>query len=116
MLGVDSGGEAGAVTGDGAFDGVGEVVPQMPPVRHLHRVGGAGPGAFGVGTGSIPADDFDTGMISEPRGQGRGAAIGQHVDGPAGLDVDQHGCVVVSTAQREVVDTEHSCGRCLCVR
>jgi hypothetical protein len=63
VLGVDRDGEVGAVPGDGAFDGVGEVVPQMPPIRHLQRFRGADPGAFGVGTGSVPADDLDAGMI-----------------------------------------------------
>lgn len=76
VLGVDRGGQAGAVAGDGAFDGVGEVVPRVPPIRYLQCVRGAGPGAFGVGAGPVPADDLDARMISEPRGQGRGGAIG----------------------------------------
>jgi hypothetical protein len=46
VRGVDGCDQTGAVAGNGAFDGVGEVVPQMPPVRHLQRLGGAGPGAF----------------------------------------------------------------------
>jgi hypothetical protein len=76
VRGVDGCDQTGAVAGNGAFDGVGEVVPQMPPVRHLQRLGGAGPGAFGVGTGAVPADDLDAGMLAQPCGQGRGGAIG----------------------------------------
>jgi hypothetical protein len=42
--------EASAVLGDGPFDGLAQVVPEMPPVRDLHDLydlRGAGGGAFG---------------------------------------------------------------------
>ena len=50
------------MVGDGALDGVGEVVPDMPPIGHLQRVGCAGPGAIGVDTSPVPADEVHAGM------------------------------------------------------
>jgi hypothetical protein len=43
-------------------------------------VGASSPlGALGVGAGAVPADDLDTGMISEPVGEGVGFPIFEQV-------------------------------------
>jgi hypothetical protein len=50
--------EAAAVACHRFLDVFGEVVPHVPPIRHLYRLGCAEAGAFGVGTGTVPADDL----------------------------------------------------------
>ncbi len=69
-------------------------------------------GAFGIAGGTVAADDLDSGVVSQPAGQGGGLAVGQQVNGPAGLNVDQDGAVNVALEQGEVVDPEHPRRRC----
>jgi hypothetical protein len=99
--------QAGAVSGDGAFDGGGQVVPDVPPVGDLQRFGCAETGAFGVCAGTVPAHDLHSRIRPQPRGQCLGGAIGEYVDRTARLDVDQHRAVDVSAPQGEVVDAQH---------
>jgi hypothetical protein len=98
--------EAGPVAGDGPGGVLGEVVPQVPAVSDLDRVGGAVAGAFGVGAGPVPADHPRARVRGEPVFQRASLAAGQDVDGPAGAGVDQDGAVDVPFAQREVIDAQ----------
>jgi hypothetical protein len=43
---------------------------------------------FGVGGGSVAADDLDAWVLAQPLGVGGGVAVGQHVDPPVGDRVD----------------------------
>jgi hypothetical protein len=65
-----------AVLGDGPFDGLAEVVPQVPAVGDLDRLGCAADGAGGIGSGPVAADDLDAGVGSQPGGQGVGGRSG----------------------------------------
>ena len=47
-------------------------------------------------------------MFAQPRFQGVGRAVGQHVDPFMGLGIDDHGGVAVAPAQSEVVDADHA--------
>jgi hypothetical protein len=96
--------QAVSVQSHGAFDRVGQVVPDMPTVADLHRVRCTVMGSFGIGAGPVPADDFDSGVGFQPCGQRLGGAVSQHVDRAPGLDVDQDRAVVVSTSQGEIID------------
>lgn len=60
---------AGAVRGDFFAGGVGEVVPQVPVVADLDRVGQGSADRFGVGGRSVPADGLDARMPGCPRSQ-----------------------------------------------
>jgi len=64
----------------------------------------AGAGAVGVGAGPVPADDLGAGMCLQPFRQRVGFPVPQQVHGLAGVHVDQHGAVVATAAEREVVD------------
>ncbi|SEU47638.1 hypothetical protein SAMN05421811_13028 [Nonomuraea wenchangensis] len=96
------------MAGDGAFDGLTEVAPQVPPVGDLGGVRRAPGDAFGVGAGPVAADDLDPRVGAQPCGQGVGRPVGQHVHHGAGGDVDQDGAVGVTSPQGEIVHPEHS--------
>lgn len=66
---------------DGLLDRFGKVLPEMPPVCHMDRVGGAKPSSLGVGAGAVTADHLDAGVIRQPAGDGLDPAVGQQVDG-----------------------------------
>jgi hypothetical protein len=61
--------EAALVPADAPLDGLGEVLPQMEPVRDLDRVRCAGAGAFGIRAGTVPADHPRLRMFGQPCGQ-----------------------------------------------
>lgn len=90
------------------LNGLGEVRPDVPPIRDMDRIGSADPPGLGVGSGTVPADHFDAGMTGEPAGHRRCRPVRQQVDGLACLDVDQDCAVVVSLAQGEIVHPEDS--------
>lgn len=58
--------EVVAVAGDDFLDHLGEVVLPVPAIRHLRCCRCAGPGAFGVGTSPVAADDVDTRVGVQP--------------------------------------------------
>ena len=97
--------QAGAVPAGGAFDGFGQVVPQVPPVGDLDGQRRPRRGAFGVAPAAVPADDLHTRMRVQPGAEGLRGPLRQHVHRPAGLDTGQHGAVDMPLAQREVIHT-----------
>ena len=99
--------QAGTVAGDRTLDGFGEVVPQVPPVGDLDGQRRALGGAFGVTAAAVPADDLHAGVGVQPGAEGFRGPLGQHVDRPAGVDVDQHGAVDMPLAQGKVIHAEH---------
>lgn len=92
--------------GDGLSDGLAQVVPQVPPVGDLDRLRRAAGCRVGVGPGAVPADDLHARVPREPGGHGVRGAVGQEVDRAVGADVDQHGAVMVSATQGEIVDPD----------
>jgi hypothetical protein len=80
--------QAGAVAGDSALDGFGEVVPQMPPVGDLGGQRGALGCAFGVAAAAVPADDLHARVGLQPGPEGLRGPLREHVDRPAALDID----------------------------
>jgi hypothetical protein len=97
-------GKVGAIGNDDFLDGLAEVVPQVPPVGDLDRVGCCFADGFGVGARPVPAHDLYSGVGLQPRGHGLFGAVGQYVNGPARGDVDEDGGVDVPAPDREVVD------------
>src|SRR6266487_5042839 len=68
-----------AITGRTGFDLV-----------HVRRALGC---AFGVAAAAVPAADLGARVGVQPGAEGFCGPLGEHVDGPAGLDVHQHGAV-----------------------
>ena len=100
-------GLAGAVRGDFLQRGLGQVVPDVPAVPYLLGVGQDATDGLGVRAGAVAAHHLDTGMGPQPGLESVGAAVGQDVDPPPGLDIDEHGGVLAPPAQGELVHPEH---------
>jgi hypothetical protein len=86
----------------------GEVLPEVEAVGDLHRVRRSGPGAICIGTGPVPADHRWRSVLEQQSGQWLRVASRDQIDDAVVLAVDQHGAVVVSSFDREVVDAEHA--------
>jgi len=98
--------KCGAVALEDALHDLVEVVEQVPAVGDLPRLRCAGTRALRVRSSSIAADDFDAGMLLQPRGQCRGRAVAQHIDRAARVHVHEHGAVGVAAAHRELVNAD----------
>lgn len=96
---------------DASLGGFAEVVPEMPPVCHLHRLGRPGGGAFCEERCPIAADHLYPGPLREPSGQAVGFPVGQQVHRASAFDVDQDGPVVAAFAGRVLIDADDARGR-----
>jgi hypothetical protein len=63
--------------------------------------------AVGVGPGAVTADDFRAGMSLQPVPDSARLPVGQQVDKPPGLDVDQSRALDAAPAEREVIHAQH---------
>lgn len=86
---------------DAPLSGLGQVVPEMSPVRDLDRLRRSGCGAFSEARRSVPADDLDAWPLGEPGSQAGCLPIREQVDRAAGYDVHQDGAVVAALAGGE---------------
>lgn len=93
--------------GDFLADSLGEVVPQVPAVADLNRVGQGSADRLGVGGRSVPAHGLDARMHAQPGFQSGGFAAGEYLDSLSGLGVDDDRGVAVPASQGEVVDPDH---------
>ena len=98
--------QAGAVPGDGAFYGLGQVVPWMPPIGDLDGQRRARSSVVGVAAAVVPADDLHARVGIQPGAEGFRGPLGQHVHRPAGLDVEQHGPVDMPLVQRKIIHAQ----------
>lgn len=99
--------QQGTVSDDGLLHRLGEVLPDVPPVRHVDGVRRAEPSGLGEREGTVAADHLDTGMAGQPLGHRRHVPVGQQNNRPPGLDVHQDGGIDVPFAQRELGHPEH---------
>jgi hypothetical protein len=60
-----------------------------------------------MGCRTVPAHDLDPWVRPQPTGHYLSAAPRQHLDPGAGVGVDQHGGVVMTSAQGEIIDPQH---------
>ena len=93
-----------------AFDGLANVLQQMPSIGDLLRLRRGLGGRLRVGRRTIAADQFDAGMGREPDLDSRGVAVGEKVDDFARLEVDDDGAVALPLAPGPVVDADESRG------
>jgi hypothetical protein len=105
---VQHGGPAGAGRLHFTQNGFAQVVPHMPAISDLHRVGQGAADGLGTGRRAVTAHDLDARMLPQPCLQGVGGAVGQHIDPLMGLGVDHHGGTAVPPTQGEVVDADHA--------
>ena len=64
------------MAGDHLLDRFPQVVPQVPAICHLHRVGRSRAGALCVGASSVSADDLDPAVLLQPVAKGLGLPRG----------------------------------------
>lgn len=95
------------MSGDLLAHGVTQAVPQMPPVGDLNRGGQRVPHRLRIRGRAVPAHDLDARVRPQPPGHHFGAAPSQHVDPGAGVGIDQHGGVLGTPAQGEVINRQH---------
>ena len=99
--------DAPVAVSDGLHCVFAQVVPQMPAVRDLDRVWRAVRGSQRVGAGPVPADHLHAGVLPQPPGEGAGLPVVEHVDGLAGIHVDQQGRIRVPASFREIIHAQH---------
>lgn len=97
--------QQGAVAGDEAFDGLDQVVPDMPFVCAVLGIRGTGEGAVGEDLCTVSADDLGTGVLAQPRGDAVRVTVGQQIHGLVGLAVDQDGAVTAALPRGEVANS-----------
>lgn len=96
---------------DSPLSSLPEVVPQMPTVCDLRRLGCPGCGALCEERCAVPADDLDPGSLRQPCGQAGRLPVRQQIHRPTGLDVDEHRAVDPSFACGVFINTHHPRGR-----
>ncbi len=90
------------------------VQQQVPAISHLNCPWSSEPDATGILGRTVSGDRANAAAAPEPLGQGRGAPIGQQVDHPPALKVNQNGPVAPALAPGPVVHAEHA--RCRSAR
>jgi len=88
-----------------------EVAQQMPPVRDLDSIWRSLPDAVGVNAGAVARDDLHPGVPLQPRRQALGPAVGQQVEDPVLLQVNEDGPIAVTAPPSPIIDPEHARGR-----
>jgi len=89
-----------------AFQHVTEIGEQVPAVGHLHRVGRTLTPALSVGPAAVAADKLDARVRREPVGQACRARIGEEVDRPSTLEIDQDRGVGAPFPQAPVIHAQ----------
>jgi hypothetical protein len=96
-------GDAPVVPGGGLLHVLDQVVPQMPTAGDLDRLRRPGRGSLGVAAGPVAAYHRHRRLGGEPAGDGGRLPIGQQVNRPATVEIDQDGAVAVAATHREVI-------------
>jgi hypothetical protein len=95
------------VAADRALNGLTEIEPQVPPVGGLNGAGRAAGAAVGVDPGPVTADRPGSRPGRQRGGERVRGPLGEDVDRPARLDVDQQRAVAVPLPQGELVHAQH---------
>ena len=88
-----------------------EVAQQMPPVRDLDSIWRPLPDAVGVDAGAIARNDLHAWVLLQPRRKALSPAVGQEVEHPVPLQVNEDGPVAVTAPPGPIIDSEHARGR-----
>lgn len=86
----------------------------MPAVRDLDRLWRAEPRSLGVRPRSIPADDGDVGMRSEPLPHWLAGAAGQEIEDATPFQIADDRAVAPASPPSPVIDPDHTRGRAPC--
>ena len=89
-----------------SLDRLAEVAEQVPAIGDLEGVRGTLTDAVGIGTGTIAGDNLDAWPLTQPGSDGGGLAVGQGIDHPVRLEVDQDRAVATPTRPGPVINPE----------
>src|SRR3954468_13657567 len=92
------------------LDGVAEVAQQMPPVRDLDSFWRSLPDAISVDAGAAARGATPPGVPLQPRRKALSPAVGQEVEYPVLLQVDEDGPIAVTAPPCPVIDPKHARG------
>jgi hypothetical protein len=98
----------------GGSQRVAQVAQDVPAVRDLAGLRGAGASPVGVRAGPVPGDHLDARVPPQPSGQRARLPIRQQVDHLVAFQVHEHRAVAVAAPQRPVVHPEHPGRRARC--
>ena len=79
----------------------------MKAVGYLLGLRSAEPDTLGVGTGAVTADHLHLRVSAEPGGEGVSRTVGEQIDNPMPLQVDQDGAEIAPFPTRPIVDPQH---------
>jgi hypothetical protein len=99
--------------GQPPLDHLAQVLEQVPTIRHLNRLGSAQGGTTGILGGAVARDHLDRAVAFQPLRQGLRGAVGEQVDHPPHLQVDQNGPVGPPLLQGPIVHPQHAGRRAL---
>ena len=88
-----------------AFEGLAEVLDEVPAVEDLLRLWRTFTQATCVFCGPIPGRQFDVGMLLEPRNQRGGGSVMQNFDRLSSLQVNDQRAIECPSLKGEVVDS-----------
>jgi hypothetical protein len=89
---------------------LGQVLQQVPPVRHLRRSGRSFPNGVAIAAGPIPADDLGPGVFPQPRREGVRLPVREQFDGLVTLQIHEECAVPQAAPKRPVVYAQHARG------
>ena len=92
-----------AVTIHPALQGLPEVAQQVPMIRNLHGIRCPLPHSVGIGAGAVTGDNLDPTVAPQPGRERVYLPVGQQVDDPVALQVDQDGSVVPAAPPRPII-------------
>jgi hypothetical protein len=99
--------QAASVGAHAAFDSFAEVVEQVPAVCDVDRVRSSGPRSLSEGARAVAAYRRDTGVATQPVGDGGRLPIRKQVDRTPGDCIDDDTGIDASLAQGEFVQAQH---------
>jgi len=88
-----------------ALQGIGDILHEVEAIGHLQSVRCPEANPLRIRPRAIPRDDQHLGMSAQPGSEGLRRPIGQQVDDPVQIEVDENRAVAASLAACPVVDS-----------
>src|SRR2546429_26825 len=83
----------------------------MKAIGHLLGLGSSFARSLSIGSCTVTADEFDSGMSRQPGYQGLSLAVRQQLHNAMSLQINQDGAIGLPLADRPIVHSKHAWGR-----
>ena len=100
--------DSAAVAVHPALQGLAQVAKEVPAVGDLHGIRCTLPDGVSIGAGAVASDDLDPAVTPQPSRERAGLAVGQKIDDPIALQVDQNGSVGLAAPPGPVIHSQHA--------